>query len=71
VWRRGCEKTSKIFKTGLSGADVGIGTSRTLEDVACKDYICASFDVVGSVLSAVSLDITANNMVHFGAVRLL
>lgn len=51
----GAEKTSKIVKTGLSGADIVIGTSHTLEDVACNDYVCATFDIVGSVSSTVGL----------------
>ncbi|MBN2835769.1 MAG: hypothetical protein JXR48_12480 [Candidatus Delongbacteria bacterium] len=32
------EKAGKIVKTGLSSADVVIGASHTLEDVACNDY---------------------------------
>jgi hypothetical protein len=49
------KKVGKIVKTGLSGADVVIGTSHTLEDLACKDLVCATFDIVGSVSSAVGL----------------
>ena len=49
------EKVGKIVKTGLSGADVVIGTSHTLEDLTCRDYLCATFDVVGSISSAVGL----------------
>jgi hypothetical protein len=49
------EKVGKIVKTGLSGADVVIGTSHMLEDIACQDIVCASFDAVGSVSSAVGL----------------
>ena len=49
------EKVGKIVKTGLSGADVVIGTSHALEDFGCNDYVCASLDVIGSVSSAVGL----------------
>ena len=49
------EKVGKIVKTGLSGADVIIGTSHTLEDLSCQDYVCATLDVVGSVSSAIGL----------------
>lgn len=49
------EKVGKIVKTGLSGADVVIGTSHALEDLACSDYVCATLDVVGSISSAVGL----------------
>ena len=49
------EKVGKIVKTGLSGADVVIGTSHALEDFSCNDYVCGSLDVIGSVSSAVGL----------------
>ena len=49
------EKVGKIVKTGLSGADVVIGTSNALEDFGCQDYICGSLDVIGSISSAVGL----------------
>lgn len=49
------EKVGKIVKTGISGADVIIGTSHALEDFACNDYICASLDIIGSVSSTASL----------------
>lgn len=49
------EKVGKIVKTGISGADVVIGTSHALEDFSCRDYVCTSLDVVGSVSSAVGL----------------
>ena len=49
------EKVGKIVKTGLSGADVVIGTSHTLEDLGCQDYVCATLDVIGSISSAVGL----------------
>ena len=49
------EKVGKIVKTGISGADVVIGTSHALEDFGCNDYICGSLDVIGSVSSAVGL----------------
>ena len=48
-------KVNRIIKTGVSGADVVIGTSHALEDLACNDYVCGSLDVIGSVSSAVSL----------------
>ena len=51
----GVEKAQKIVKTGISGADVVIGTSHALEDLGCQDYVCASLDVVASVSSAVGL----------------
>lgn len=51
----GAEKVSQIVKTGVSGADVVIGTSHALEDLACNDYVCGSLDVIGSVSSAVGL----------------
>ena len=49
------EKVGKIVKTGVSGADVAIGTSHALEDFSCGDPICGTIDVVGSVSSAVGL----------------
>jgi hypothetical protein len=49
------DKVGKIVKTGLSGADVVIGTSHALEDFGCNDYVCASLDVIGSVSSALGL----------------
>ena len=49
------EKVGKIVKTGLSGADVVIGTSHTMEDLGCNDYVCASFNIIGSVSSAVGI----------------
>lgn len=57
VWggAKEAEKVGKIVKTGLSGADVIVGTSHALEDYACKDYVCCSLDVIGSVSSAVGL----------------
>lgn len=57
VWGgvEGAEKVGKIVKTGLSGADVVIGTSHALEDISCNDYVCASFDVIGNVSSVVGL----------------
>jgi hypothetical protein len=48
-------KVGKIVKTGLSGADVVIGTSHALEDFGCNDIVCGSLDVIGSVSSAVGL----------------
>jgi hypothetical protein len=57
VWGgvEGAEKVGKIVKTGLSGADVVIGTSHALEDFGCNDYVCCSLDIIGSVSSAVGL----------------
>lgn len=49
------EKVGKIVKTGLSGADVIVGTSHALEDFGCNDYVCGSLDVIGSVSSGVGL----------------
>ena len=49
------EKVGKIVKTGISGADVVIGTSHTLEDLACNDYVCSAIDIIGSVSSAIGL----------------
>jgi hypothetical protein len=49
------EKVGKIVKTGISGADVVIGTSHALEDFGCNDYVCGSLDVIGSVSSAIGL----------------
>lgn len=48
-------KVGKIVKTGLSGADVVVGTSHALEDFGCNDYVCGSLDVIGSVSSAIGL----------------
>lgn len=49
------EKVGKIVKTGLSGADVVIGTSHAIEDFTCNDPVCGTLDVIGSVSSAVGL----------------
>ena len=49
------EKVGKIVKTGLSGADVIVGTSHALEDFGCNDYVCGSLDIIGSVSSTVGL----------------
>ena len=49
------EKVGKIVKTGLSTADVVIGTSHALEDFTCNDVVCGTLDVVGSVSSTVGL----------------
>lgn len=40
------DKVGKIVKTALSGSDVVIGTSHALEDLSCKDYVCATLDIV-------------------------
>ena len=57
VWGglEGADKVGKIVKTGISGADVVIGTSHALEDFGCNDVVCGTIDVVGSVSSAVGL----------------
>lgn len=49
------EKVGTIVKTGVSGADVIIGTSHALEDFSCNDVVCGTLDVVGSVSSTVGL----------------
>jgi hypothetical protein len=49
------EKVGKIVKTGLSGADVVIGTSHALEDLACNDKVCFTLDVIGSLSSTVGI----------------
>lgn len=49
------EKVGKIVKTGVSGADIVIGTSHALEDFGCNDMVCGTLDVVASVSSAVGL----------------
>ncbi len=57
VWGgvEGAEKVGKIVKTGVSGADVVLGTSHALEDFACNDVVCGTIDIVGSVSTAVGL----------------
>lgn len=57
VWGgvEGVEKVGKIVKTGLSGADVVIGTSHAIEDFACDDKVCCALDVIASVSSAVGI----------------
>jgi len=49
------QKVGKIIKTGLSGADVIVGTSHALEDFGCQDHLCGTLDVIGSVSSTVGL----------------
>ena len=49
------DKVGKIVKTGISGADVVIGTSHALEDFGCNDVVCGTIDVLGSVSSVVGL----------------
>lgn len=48
VWGgvEGAEKAGKIVKTGISGADLVIGTSHALEDFGCNDVVCGSLDVI-------------------------
>lgn len=57
VWGgvEGAQKVGKIVKTGMSGADVVIGTSHALEDAACQDYICMTLDIVGSTSTALGM----------------
>jgi hypothetical protein len=57
IWggMEGAEKTQRIVKTGLSGADTVIGISHTLEDYACDDKICCAISFVGSTSSAVGI----------------
>jgi hypothetical protein len=57
VWG-GVESASKVgtvIKTGISGADIVIGTSHALEDFGCNDYVCGSLDVIGSVSSVIGM----------------
>jgi hypothetical protein len=51
----GAEKAGKIIKTGLSSADVFIGTSHALEDFACNDKICFVLDILGNASTAVGV----------------
>jgi hypothetical protein len=51
----GAEKAGKIVKTGVSGADIVIGTSHAIEDFGCNDPVCGTLDIVASVSSAVGL----------------
>ena len=51
----GAEKTRKIVTTGVSSADVVIGTSHALEDFSCNDKFCGTIDIIGSVSSSVGL----------------
>ena len=51
----GAEKVGRALKTGLSGADVIIGTSHALEDFSCNDPICGTIDVIGSLSSSLGL----------------
>ena len=57
IWggNEGSQKAITIVKTGVSGADVGIGTSHALEDFGCSDYVCGSLDVIISLSSAVGM----------------
>jgi hypothetical protein len=49
------EKVGVIVKSGLSGADLIVGTSNALEDLSCNDLVCASLDILGTVSTAVGL----------------
>jgi hypothetical protein len=49
------EKVGVIVKSGLSGADLIVGTRNALEDLSCNDVVCASFDILGTVSTAVGL----------------
>ena len=57
VWGgvEGAEKVGTAIKTGISGADVIIGTSHALEDLQCNDPVCATIDVIGSLSSSLGL----------------
>lgn len=57
VWGgvEGADKVGTIVKSGISGADVLIGTSHAIEDFSCDDKVCGTLDVIGSVSSAVGL----------------
>lgn len=57
VWGgvEGAKKVSKIIKTGMTGADIIVGTSHTLEDLACQDYVCTGLDIIGCVSSSVGM----------------
>lgn len=57
VWGgvEGAEKVGTAVKTGISGADVIIGVSHTLEDIQCNDSVCAAIDVVGSLSSSLGI----------------
>lgn len=49
------KKVRKIVKTGVSAADVVVGTSNVLENFGCNDVVCVNLDVIGSVSSAVGI----------------
>ena len=57
IWggKDGVKKVEEIVKSGVSGADIVIGTSHALEDFACNDPVCGTLDVIGSISSAVGL----------------
>ena len=57
VWGgvEGAEKVGTAVKTGISGADVIIGTSHALEDLQCNDPVCTTIDVIGSLSSSLGL----------------
>ena len=48
-------KIERIIKTGLSSADIVVGTSHTLEDFSCNDYVCGSLAIIARVSSAIGL----------------
>lgn len=49
------EKVRKIAKTRLFGVDGVIGTSHSIKDFGCQNYICTSLDIIVNVPSAVGL----------------
>jgi hypothetical protein len=51
----GVEKTSTIIKSGLSLADITVGVSNGLEDLACGDTVCCALDIIASVSTSVGL----------------
>ena len=49
------EKVGQIVKTELPGADVIVGTSHIIYDLACNGCVYCSLDIIGSISSAVGL----------------
>ena len=48
-------KASDILKTGVTSADLVIGTSHALEDFSCNDRVCGTISIIGSASSSLSL----------------
>ena len=57
IWggAEGAKKVGTIIKTGLSGADVVIGTSHAIEDFNCNDPVCGTLDVIASASSLIGM----------------